>query len=1076
MSTDIASQNNEAAEAARRAAEAAAARRAAEEAARKAAEAAARKAAEAAAKAAEEARQAANAAKAADAAKQAQAAKEADASRQMEEARAAKQEEAKAAEAQKKLEMENAAGKQMFAEGQEPGIINKPELDARQQAVDEGAQTLNTAKETAAREAAEAAKAKTDLETAKVQTQKAEAAAAKEASEAKTAQAEAESAQKTATEAKVAADKATAARKEAEARNPPLGTVETKALQNGTTTPSEPFTQLNGMPVNQQYNGSKGFYEATSIVSDESRVVANNPTKMTNAHFGAGTPGRANVLNAAADQAREEGKLSTPTNLNDVPQPQPPSPTPAGAPQGKPEEKPWHDGLGRLVNAAGDKLKGVGDMTGKVAGGIWDSGAGLVKTVTSGENWQKAGKEVMSDPGGATRDFFDGLGKAAYSAGPGLVGTVVGAGGEVIKQGINLPSNVLNAGAIALNQDKNFKAPTIDVNVFAAVTGKVEAVQKALSNWSTDFSGARNGSDVAIAKYGKDNAQSSLHQVGEVTCGVGDVIIGLAIGKVAVDAVTDGAKLAVKEAAKEASGATVSKLTRNIANLTEEAAKNESARIATNEIKEQIAKNALAAAKHDDQLKAVGKEVDRLTRHLNPQNAGDVAKNVLDNVVRGPEKLRTVMQSGESFIKDKLQDGAQWLGQTPGVQALAQAPGQVVDALLSHIPNNLKADLAVMAHNVLTTAETIAPQVLTKLNEQLVEPLKLMQTITAETATALGEAAYKLPGAIIDGVTPNVLKPVVNGAGDKLVDGASNVLNVMSLPFTKSYEVVEKLIFNDTNKYFYTRGLGATAVSQVVTTDPSKVHVSGGETISTIPGMQKVMSADPNAKFYGIFKDRNNPTDNWLGAAVRTPNEDQLISARPSTIGRVQGQNVKGNGPNGLIDMGADLLLPKDPNSTGAAGMKTNVIRAAEVSVGFNLGDRRLGFTGLANVTAGSIGYNNPYTTFSKDSQGRTLPGLTDAGAISPFGSGGFLGLRIGQFVPAMRFAWGSDGSMLASGGTNAPADLKAGSFKSPATGGATPVLLSNPAWTKEDGAHLQRVFNSLNPWAQQPQPEAPRP
>jgi hypothetical protein len=418
-------------------------------------------------------------------------------------------------------------------------------------------------------------------------------------------------------------------------------------------------------------------------------------------------------------------------------------------------------------------------------------------------------------------------------------------------------------------------------------------------------------------------------------------------------------------------------------------------------------------------------------------------------------------------VKGKVQEG---------VQALAQTPGNMTEALLSRLPNNLKADLAIMTDSVLSKAGDIVPKVVETLADQKAT-LGLMQNITADTVTAIGKGFYNLPGATLKGITPNIWKPAVNGALGKVGDVAANVSNAVFTPVTKIYSAAEKLIFNDTNMFFYSRGLGATAVYQVATIDPSKVHVSGGEKISTIPGMQKVMSADANALFIGGLKDKNNPTDNWIGCAMRSPSLEAPVSNRPSTIGRTQGQNIRGDGPNGLLDMIADSVLPKDPNSSGVPGMKTNVIRVAEITCGGNLGDHRLGFTALANVAAGNIGYNDPYSTFSKDGRGRTLPGMYYTGAAAPIGTAGFLGLRTGPLVPALRYAFGVDLSMISTAGTNAAPALRAGPYQSPAGGGTTPVILSNPAFTKEDGRALQGWIDRVNPFAsRQPMQPAPKP
>ena len=121
----------------------------------------------------------------------------------------------KIAQNQKTLELENETGKQLFAQGKEPEVINVHEIEARQQAVDEGAEKLSAIRAKADNEAAEANFAQEELVAAKTQTAQAAITAKTEASEAMSAKAEAELAQKAANEAKGAADKLSNAPKDA---------------------------------------------------------------------------------------------------------------------------------------------------------------------------------------------------------------------------------------------------------------------------------------------------------------------------------------------------------------------------------------------------------------------------------------------------------------------------------------------------------------------------------------------------------------------------------------------------------------------------------------------------------------------------------------------------------------------------------------------------------------------------------------------------------------------------------------------------------------------------------------------
>ena len=185
------------------------------------------------------------------------------------------------------------------------------------------------------------------------------------------------------------------------------------------------------------------------------------------------------------------------------------------------------------------------------------------------------------------------------------------------------------------------------------------------------------------------------------------------------------------------------------------------------------------------------------------------------------------------------------------------------------------------------------------------------------------------------------------------------------------------------------------------------------------PALTRILNAPSTGRMDGITLDPKNPGANFLAFS-----SNWIPSARISRIDRFQTSS-------------AGVPAP--------SYMRTNIARAAEFTVGGNVGSPILGFRGAATLSLGGAALNPPYLStgdvrLNDGSKGR-LPTLASAASANAVQFNGYGGAVLGPWIIGGRTAVGG-ASLVGTGRLAGDPRLRVGNYQFPGL-----AVLSNPAW-----------------------------
>jgi hypothetical protein len=185
------------------------------------------------------------------------------------------------------------------------------------------------------------------------------------------------------------------------------------------------------------------------------------------------------------------------------------------------------------------------------------------------------------------------------------------------------------------------------------------------------------------------------------------------------------------------------------------------------------------------------------------------------------------------------------------------------------------------------------------------------------------------------------------------------------------------------------------------------------------PALTRILNAPSTGRMDGITLDPKNPGANFLAFS-----SNWIPSARVSRIDRFQTSS-------------AGVPAP--------SYMRTNIARAAEFTVGGNVGSPILGFRGAATLSLGGAALNPPYLStgdvrLNDGSKGR-LPTLASAASANAVQFNGYGGAVLGPWIIGGRTAVGG-ASLVGTGRLAGDPRLRVGNYQFPGL-----AVLSNPAW-----------------------------